>query len=143
MEATVTTNDPGRDALAAAQAAWNRGDVEGYLALYDDSIRMHGYAPEPMGKDEVRDFYAGFRAAFPDSTLTFDDVFGTGDRLCIRFTMTGTHDGEFMGRPATGRSVAVGGITVLRFVGDRCVERWVSADMLGLLVQLGAVPAPV
>jgi predicted ester cyclase len=62
--------------------------------------------------------------------------------LTIRFTMSGRHVGEFMGVPPTGRDVALPGITILRFSGDRVVERFSQADMLGLLVQLGAVPAP-
>ena len=56
--------------------------------------------------------------------------------------MHGTHHGEFMGVPATGTQIALAGITILRFEGDQVVERWSQADMLGLLVQLGAVPAP-
>ncbi len=65
-----------------------------------------------------------------------------GDTATIRFTMGGRHVGEFMGVPATGTEIALNGITTLRFEGDRVVERHSQADMLGLLVQLGAVPAP-
>jgi predicted ester cyclase len=56
--------------------------------------------------------------------------------------MTGRHVDEFMGVPATGGSIALPGITILHFRGDRCVERFSQADMLGLLIQIGAVPAP-
>jgi predicted ester cyclase len=56
--------------------------------------------------------------------------------------MTGRHVGEFMGVPATGTEIALPGITILHFRGDRVIERFSSADMLGLLVQIGAVPAP-
>ena len=56
--------------------------------------------------------------------------------------MTGRHVGEFIGVPATGTDIALPGITVLHFAGDRVVERFSQADMFGLLVQLGAVPAP-
>jgi predicted ester cyclase len=54
--------------------------------------------------------------------------------------MTGTHRGEFMDIPPTGREIGLGGITILRFENGRCVERWSQVDMLGLLAQLGAVP---
>jgi predicted ester cyclase len=60
----------------------------------------------------------------------------------VRFTMSARHVGEFMGVPPTGRDIALPGITTLRFDGDRCVERHTQTDMLGLMVQLGAVPAP-
>jgi predicted ester cyclase len=56
--------------------------------------------------------------------------------------MTGRHVDEFMGVPATGTPIALPGITILHFRASRCVERFSQADMLGLLVQIGAVPAP-
>ena len=65
-----------------------------------------------------------------------------GAACTIRFTMTGRHVGEFMGVSATGTGIVLPGITLLHFAGDRVVERFSQADMLGLLVQLGAVPAP-
>jgi len=131
-----------QEALAAALASWNAGDLNGYLNLYDDRIRLHGYSPEPMGKDEVRRFYGAIFAAFGRPPLEFHEVLWQGDTATIRFTMGGTHVGEFMGVPATGTRIALPGITILRFAGGRVVERWSQADMLGLLVQLGAVPAP-
>ncbi len=131
-----------REALSAAVERWNAGDLDGYLALYDEGIRLHGYSPEPMGKDEVRGFYQGVLAAFDTPKLELHDVLWDGDACAIRFTMSGRHVGEFMGVPATGTEIAQPGITILRFEGDRVVERFSQADMLGLLVQIGAVPAP-
>ena len=78
----------------------------------------------------------------PNTQLTFHEVFSSGDSLCINFTMTGTHVADFLGVPATERDIALPGITVLHFRDGKCVERWSQADMLGLLVQLGAVPPP-
>ncbi len=65
-----------------------------------------------------------------------------GDVCAIRFAMTGRHVQEFMGVPATGTAITLPGITILHFRGDRVIERFSQADMLGLLVQVGAVPAP-
>jgi predicted ester cyclase len=131
-----------QDRLAAAHASWNAGDLDGYLELYDEAIRLHGYAPEPMGKAEVRGFYAAIFAAFDSPQLDFHEVLWEGDVCTIRFTMTGRHVGEFMGVPATGADIALPGITILRFDGDRTIERFSQTDMLGLMVQMGAVPAP-
>jgi predicted ester cyclase len=133
-----------QDALSAAHASWNAGDLEGYLKLYDESIKLHGYSAEPMGKEQVRGFYQGMFAAFGDPPpLDFHEVLWHGaDTATIRFTMRGTHQGEFMGVPATGTAVAASGITILRFSGDKVVERWSSADLLGLLIQVGGIPAP-
>lgn len=126
--------------LQNALEAWNAGDLDGYLTLYDDSIKLHGYSPEPLDKTAVRGFYEMIYRAFDGPQLTFHDVFSNGDRLAIRFTMTGTHRDQFMGIAATGRNVAVDGITILRFANGRCVERWSSVNMYAWLAQLGAVP---
>jgi steroid delta-isomerase-like uncharacterized protein len=126
--------------LQRAFEAWNSRDLDGYLMLYDDSIKLHGYSPQPMDKASVRGFYQMIHQAFDGPKLTFHDVFSNGNRLAIRFTMTGTHRGEFLGIAPTGRNVAVDGITVLHFKNGRCVERWSSVDMYAWLAQLGAVP---
>jgi predicted ester cyclase len=131
------------EALAAALDSWNAGDLDGYLRLYDEGIRLHGYSPEPMGKAQVRGFYEGIFSAFDTPKLSFDEVLWDGDVCAIRFVMTGQHVQEFMGVPATGTAITLPGITILHFRGDRVVERFSQADMLGLLVQVGAVPAPV
>ena len=131
-----------QQALSAARDSWNAGDLEGYLRLYDEEIRLHGYAPEPMGKAQVRGFYQGIFSAFGTPKLSFEEVLWNGDTCAIRFTMTGRHVQEFMGVPATGTAITLPGLTILHFRGDRVIERFSQADMLGLLVQLGAVPAP-
>ena len=131
------------EALSAALDSWNAGDLDGYLRLYDEGIRLHGYSQEPMGKAQVRGFYEGIFSAFDTPKLSFDEVLWDGDVCAIRFAMTGRHVQEFMGVPATGTAITLPGITILHFRGDRVVERFSQADMLGLLVQVGAVPAPV
>jgi predicted ester cyclase len=132
--------------VEAARQCWSRGDLAGYLALYDDRIRLHGYSPEPMGKAQVTAFYEQVMASLGEAggppSLVFHEVLSEGDLYCCRFTMSGVHRGPFMGVPATGRSYSIGGITVMRFAGGRVIERWSNADMLGLLIQIGAVPPP-
>jgi predicted ester cyclase len=131
------------EALTSAVDSWNAGDLDGYLRLYRDDIRLHGYAPAPMSKDEVRGFYGACFDAFGGSPqLEFHEVLWDGDACSIRFTLSGRHEGEWLGVPGTGLDVAVPGITILHFEGDQVVERWSQADLLGFLVQVGAVPAP-
>jgi predicted ester cyclase len=131
-----------QEALQAAVERWNAGDLDGYLELYDEDIRLHGYAPEPMGKQEVRGFYEATFAGVSPNTLEFHETLWDGDACSIRFTMSGRHAGEWLGVPATGGEVAVSGITILHFRGERVIERWSQADLLGFLIQVGAVPAP-
>jgi predicted ester cyclase len=130
-----------QSALAAALERWNAGDLDGYLALYDERIRLHGYSPEPMSKVEVREFYDTVFNAFDNPRLEFHQTLWEGSACAIRFRMTGTHVGAFMGVPPTGRPITLPGITILDFDGTAVIERFSQADMLGLLVALGAVPA--
>ncbi len=129
---------PGIQALERARNHWNAGSLEGYLELYDEAAVLHGYPGVGPGMPGIRGFYQGFWQAFPGSRLELDDVFASGDRVTCRFHVDGRHDGPFQGLPATGRSFSVPGITILRFSGDRCVERWSQADFLSLMQQLGA-----
>jgi predicted ester cyclase len=90
----------------------------------------------------VTAFYEQQFRAFPEGRIELLHTFAAGDDLVARFVMRGRHEGEFMGSPATGREIELNGITIMRFRDGRVVERWSQADTLGLLVQLGAVPAP-
>ena len=134
-----------RDNEAAFRRAidrWNAGDLPGYLELYDEDIRLHGYSPQPMDKEAVRDFYAGSWEVFSNQQLTIDEVFATGDKLCARFTNTGVHTGHLMGVPPTGRELTMTGMTVMHFRDGKCIERWSVVDAVSALVQMGAFAPP-
>lgn len=133
---------PAQRALSGAFERWNAGDLDGYLALYDERIRLHGYSPEPMTKVEVRAFYEQIFRAFGTPTLEFHETLWDRNTCAIRFTMTGRHVDEFMRVAPTELPISLPGITILHFEGDRVIERFSQADMLGLLVQIGAVPQP-
>jgi steroid delta-isomerase-like uncharacterized protein len=83
-----------------------------------------------------------FRAAFPDQWWQIEDLIAEGDRVVARTTMRGTHRGDFFGIPATGRAVTLPGVHVMRVADGKIAEHWGSNDDLGLLRQLGALPAP-
>jgi predicted ester cyclase len=138
----MTTGD-NRKTVLDAMARFGAGDLDGYLeTLYDPSIKLHGYSPEPLDHQGVRAFYEGIFAAFSDMSLVSHDEVVAEDKVVTRFTLTGRHTGDFMGIPPTGRTFSSDGITILRFAGGKCVERWSVADFLGMLVQLGAVELP-
>ena len=131
-----------KDALRRAVAHWNAQELDRYLELYATEIQLHGYAPEPMGRDAVRGFYQAFFNAFPKSQLVLDAMIAEGDLAMARFHLSLRHEGEFMGVPATGRQATLSGHTSFQFRGEQVIQRWSSADFLGLLIQLGALPAP-
>ena len=99
--------------------------------------------PDLRGPDALRQFNAETYRAFPDAHFAIDDLFGERDRVALRWTLRGTHQGELRGGiAATGRRVEVGGINIFRLAGGRIAEVWSANDTLGLLQQLGLVPAP-
>jgi steroid delta-isomerase-like uncharacterized protein len=83
-----------------------------------------------------------YRSAFPDMRVTIEDLVAEGDKVAARWSVTGTHRGELMGIPATGKRVTVTGIEINRFAGGKLVEHWESFDQLSMMQQLGVVPAP-
>jgi steroid delta-isomerase-like uncharacterized protein len=120
----------------------NAGDIEGFGALLSDDFVEHeetpGLAPT---KDGVLEFFRMYRAAFPDLRMDPEDVLASGDKVVARVRATGTHEGEFMGMPPTGKRVDVQLIDIMRFAEDGLVrEHWGVVDMLAMLQQLGVVP---
>ena len=120
----------------------NAGDIEGFGALLADDFVEHeetpGLAPTKSG---VIQFFHMYRAAFPNLKMNPEDVLASGDKAVARVRATGTHEGELMGIPATGRSIDVQLIDIMRFNEDGLVaEHWGVVDMLAMMQQLGVVP---
>ena len=82
-----------------------------------------------------------YRDALSGLRVTIDQQFTDGDYVATRFTITGTHDGNLMGTPRSGKDVAFTGITISRCEGGRIAEEWEITDTVGLLGQIGALPA--
>lgn len=119
----------------------NAGDIDGFADLLADHFVEHeetpGLAPTKAG---VTDFFRMQRAAFPDMLMDVQDVIASGDKVVVRARFTGTHEGEFLGMPATGKSVDVQLIDIFRLGGDGLVlEHWGVYDALAMMQQLGAV----
>ena len=83
---------------------------------------------------------AMMRSGFPDIQWTLEEMIAEDDRVAARFIMRGTHQGEFLGVPATGKVIAVQAMNFYRLAGDQIIEEFGQPDMLGLLTQIGAVP---
>ena len=83
-----------------------------------------------------------YLTAFPDLHFTVEDLIAEGDKVVARLTVRGTQQGAFMGIPPTGKHVTVTGIDINRLAGGKSVEHWLNMDTLGLLQQLGVIPAP-
>jgi predicted ester cyclase len=96
----------------------------------------------PRGPQGMRLLGAMFRTAFPDLHVTFEQELADGDYVIHRGYITGTHQGEFQGIPPTGKQVKMKSIDIWRIANGKAVENWVQFDLLGLMQQLGVIPAP-
>jgi predicted ester cyclase len=95
----------------------------------------------PADCDGIKMVTAMFRRAFPDSYFTVEDMMAEGDKVATRKTFHGTHEGEFMGIPPSGRSVSMGLMDIVRISEGRVVEHWSVGDSLGMMQQLGVIPS--
>ncbi len=123
---------------------FNQGDVHrANEFLSSDFIENEELPPGvPAGREGVKFLTGMLHAAFPDFRATIEDLIAEDDKVVIRMTWTGTHEGEFMGIPPTGSRVSFGVFDIVRIVDDMVVEHWGQMDNMGLMQQLGVVPAP-
>jgi len=124
---------------------WNEGKTQTVMELL---------APRVMGIGQVEDgstitnpqeflvFMKRLRGAFPNLNITVEDVFGSGDKVAVRWTMRGRHEGAQLGVAASGKDVEVRGITILTIRDGRLVEGWDNWDQLKLMQTIGAVEIP-
>lgn len=119
----------------------NTGNLDAADRLIAADVIEHeefpGTAP---GLEGVKQIIAMFRAAFPDLHFTVEDMIAEGDKVVSRVTMRGTHRGEFLGIPPTGKSITVSTIDIARFAGGKVAEHWAVTDNLTMMQQLGVVP---
>jgi predicted ester cyclase len=141
--------DEARQRLFTAVEHFNTGFGDpaaraAYLEFYAPDVKLHGYPPGVEGAAALGAFYASIWDALPDGTLEIEEVVVDGDRLSGRFRLRGTHTGgPLMGVPPQGAQIDVAGQTLIHLDDSgRAAERWQALDNLGLLTQLGAIPAP-
>jgi steroid delta-isomerase-like uncharacterized protein len=125
------------------EEVWGKGNLDVIDELTDPSFVDHNAPPGlPPGLEGFKQFVVMYREAFPDIKVTVDDVIAEGDKVVIRWTAQGTNTGPLVGMPTTGKSATITGITIERKVDGKTVEGWNNFDQLGMLQQLGVIPAP-
>jgi steroid delta-isomerase-like uncharacterized protein len=110
--------------------------------LAGDFVDHSPFGPFASDREGVKQLFATLRGAFSDLRVEIQDQFSQGDKVVTRKTFHGTNDGEFMGMPPTGKQVSFDVIDILRLRDGQFVEHWNVVDAMGLMQQLGAVPAP-
>ncbi len=116
--------------------------VEAYVAEDYTDHNPPPFPDLPPGKAGARQAFTYALAAFSDVTHTVEEQVAEGDLVASRISAVGTHAGEFLGIPPTGKRVTMSGIALHRIRDGKLVEHWAQIDALGLLQQLGAIPAP-
>ncbi|MGH2523087.1 MAG: ester cyclase [Anaerolineales bacterium] len=124
------------------EEVFNKGNLAVLDELLPDDYIQHSVFGIPSGREAVKQLFAAMGAAFPDAQYTIEDMVAEGDKVVVRGVVLGTHKGAFQGIPATGKQITMSGIDIFRIVDDKLVEHWDAVDQLGMLQQLGVVPAP-
>lgn len=121
----------------------NRGDDSAMRELVHPNYVYRAPDLELRGWDGLTTLFDSYRSGLPDLSVSIDDLVVSGDKVVILITLNGTHTGDLMGIPATGKSLSVHGMVLSRLVGGKIVEEWEILDMLGMLQQLGVTEIPV
>lgn len=119
----------------------DKGSAGAVDELIAEDYRGH-FSGMPLveGREGFRQVVAFWHTGLSDISSTIEDIFAEGDRIAVRVRFTATHSGEFMGIPATGRTLTFSGLNILRIAEGKLAEQWVQNDDLALLQQLGAIP---
>jgi len=142
MQKVLSTQE--RNASVAQQVwdeVWHQGNFKMMDELFaPEFVRHDPNRGDLRGKEKNEQFIRTMRAAFPDLHYTVDDVNSHDDKVITRYHFAGTHLGDALGFPPTGKKVNYSGILIQQFAGRKIVEQWTEADLLSLFQQLGAIP---
>ena len=134
---------------ALARRLFEEGFSQGNVDVVDEVLDPNFVCYDPnsesgevRGGDTIKGEIEYFRNAVPDLTYTIEDQIAEGDKVVTRYTVSGTHQGDFFGVAPTGKRIRMTGMSIDRFEGGKMVEEWPEYDLLGVMRQLGVVPAP-
>lgn len=122
---------------------WNQNMTGVLDEVFTENVVNHELPPGlPPGLEGTKAYLGAFLSAFPDTMMTVERQIAEGDTVVTLWTANGTHTGDLMGIAPSGEEVTVTGIDVHRFDGDQIVEAWGQFDQMGLMQQIGVIPAP-
>jgi steroid delta-isomerase-like uncharacterized protein len=123
---------------------WNKGNPEFFLRATapDYALYTPSNSSSPKTREDTVESVKVFWQGFPDIQFEIQDLMAADDKVVVRFVARGTHTGEFMGIPATGRKIEVSAIAISRIEDGKVLEEWEELDMFGLLTQLGGEVRP-
>ena len=123
--------------LRIQEESFNHGNYDALDVVY------HDHPPgSPSGPEGTKQFASMLRSAFPDLHITVDDIIAEGDKVVLRQTMRGTHQGELFGIAPTGKHVEISGIDIAHVADGKLAALWSNFGQLGMMQQLGLIPVP-
>ncbi|TVP41979.1 ester cyclase [Candidatus Nitrosocosmicus arcticus] len=135
----MSANEPLREIVRKLAKTFNDPQTRemSYFEFYDDSLIIHGFPTNlPRNKEGFKQFIYLLWNAFPDIRIIFDDIIIEENKVVCRYTLLGTHKGEFLGMPPTNKTFRVNGMTIFYFQDKKCVQRWNLVNMTSLIEQL-------
>ena len=144
-EPMSTSRAANKAALRRLQRALSSGDWAIISKTIDEVVAPDALIRTPLpieatGAGRLKEVFGRLHRAFPDLHITTEDLIAEGDKVVARNTVTGTHQGEYMGLPRTGKAIRYNEIFICRFAGGRIAETWGVVDVLSQMRQLGAIP---
>jgi len=110
--------------------------------FHDEFVEHEEFPGLPPGKEAPRFFVTMLREAFPDVSVTVEDIIVEDNKVVSRFRLSGTHQGEFMGIPPTGKKINVQAIDILAYRDGKLIEHWAVTDQMAMMQQLGVIEEP-
>ena len=125
-------------------SVWEEGNIDLVDELLAPDYTNHTPASpdQPTGPEGVKGVVAMFRSAMPDLKVIVEDMIAEGDKVAVRYTLEGTHEGELFGVPPTGQRLSIKSISVERVSAGKVREHWRVTDSLDMMQQLGVIPVP-
>jgi steroid delta-isomerase-like uncharacterized protein len=128
----------------AFEAAFNRGNLDALDEMSSPNVLDQSVArtAEQTGLEGFKQRIAGHRAGFSDLQITIHEMLVDQDMVAFRWTMSGTQDGSWQGRPPTGKKMTMPGMNMERLEDGKIVEHWSNPNILSAFMQLGFIPSP-
>ena len=141
--ASLSKQEQNKQLVSQFFEALDRQDTEMMDQLVSStnySLHFSGIPPMDWNENK-KEFLAPFTKAFPDLRRNIVDMVAEGDKVAVSINVTGTYKGEFQGIPPTGKQVSFTAMDILTIIDSKITEEWATADMMGLMQQIGAIPA--
>ena len=139
MNAQADVEEQNKALMRKSFEEWNKGNSDFFMETTTPDYVYYSPSgnPNPMSREDAVESVKMFWKGFPDISFSIEEIIAEGDKITTRFVARGTHEGEFMGIPATGNKIELGAIIISRIENGKFVEEWEEMDIMGLMMQLG------